>query len=170
MERKFLDTILDDSKMVLDPLHETLRENTKVILLKNYGTNINKNADSLKPAIEGIKTTVETFLKMHKKSKSEIKRFMTIVEQKMEEVRKNEDELMGVVDKFKEDNPDYDTNISVFDFLNREDTPDEILDAHEKHLVGLNNVIRILLNPAADGEPVGDEFFASLNPIIQEVE
>ena len=170
MNRKFLDTILDDSKIVLDPLHETVRANTKNILLKDYGSNIIKDDSKLKSAIEGIKDTVESVLKAHNKSKSAIKRFMTVVETKMEDVRKNEEELMKVIDQFKENNSNYDLNITVFDFLNKEDTPDEILDAHEKHLEELSNVIRILLNPAADGQPVGDEFFAGLNPIIQEVE
>ena len=40
MSREFLDTILDDSKMVLDPLHLSVRENMKRITLKEYGNNV----------------------------------------------------------------------------------------------------------------------------------
>lgn len=170
MERKFLDTILDENKMVLDPLHETVRENMKQIKLRDYGKDVDINDSAIQEAIGGIKSIVINLLQQQKKSKKEIDNFVSIIDKQMSVVSENEKKMLNTIREFKQSNPDYNTDISVLDFLNDKETPEEILDAHEEHLACLNNVIRILLNPEANGEPVGDEFFASLNPIIQEVE
>lgn len=170
MSREFLDTILDDSKMVLDPLHLSVRENMKRITLKEYGNNVNENDNAINEAIDGIKGTVVNLLKHQKKSKEEIDNFVSTIESHMSSVSTNEKKMIDIVREFKKNNPDYDMDISVFDFLNKKDTPEEILNIHEEHLACLNRVIKILINPEANGEPVSDEFLSSLNPIIQEVE
>lgn len=170
MERKFLDTILDENKMVLDPLHENVRENMKQIKLMDYGKDVDINDSTIQEAIGSIKSIVINLLQQQKKSQSEIDNFISVIDKQMSVVSENEKKMLNIIREFKQSNPDYNMDISVLDFLNDKETPEEILNVHEEHLACLNNVIRILLNPAANGEPVGDEFFASLDPIIQEVE